>query len=277
MADAFAELMAAEAAVRSDMRKKLEATKKGATDPLQQLNRPAAKQTKPRSGVASSTEQQLRALGLGASPAVAMAPGLIVTPKPMPPQRTAAPEPTAVAPESELPAAALVEPRLAPSQPADAPADALTTILSARKEQLKKARGSALIGLRAPGDNRDSDDDDDDDDEGDGASANSKPAGAASATFARELNRLSDPSAKARQAALTALSSTRLSTDEMRDLVRPLLLRFADSAERCRELAVELLAKWANGAEPSELAVSSGPFERPSSPQPSRKGLLPCT
>jgi len=36
--------------------------------------------------------------------------------------------------------------------------------------------------------------------------------------------------------------------------VRPLLLRFADPTERCRELAIQLLAKWAGSAEPSELA-----------------------
>eukprot|EP00966_Prymnesium_polylepis_P320521 7376904-Prymnesium_polylepis.1 len=76
MASAFAELMAAEAEVRADMRKKLDASKP-ASNPLAAFNsaKPTMASAKPSSAkTAASTEQQLRALGLGASPALAMTP-----------------------------------------------------------------------------------------------------------------------------------------------------------------------------------------------------------
>ena len=226
--------------VRAEMRERT----RGRTGVLpMQLTAPAAA---PRAARApTDVEAELRKLGLG-SGAARLAPG---------PPPVAAPRPaaTTVAPASAAPV--VVADTMAAVTTA---ATRREVVLTARKAQVHVAKKQlGLRSLRAAG--GDSDDDDgggggDDDDSG----APSRPARAdggpaergGAATFGRALNQLADSEASVRAGALAQLGASAeggLSSDQWRELVRPLLLRFADPVEKCRDAAIGLFRRWRAG------------------------------
>lgn len=216
MADAlFASLMESEKDVRKVMAQRVKA-KEGAATTSPALVAAATQRVAPKKPVDMNTE--LRRLGLGPS---AAAPPAI------------APAPPAAAPRG--PAAAPTTSSAAAAKPAG-----LNGLLAARKAQVSRAVNTELIGLRTA----DYDSDDDDDDEPAGGGAAAAPVVAAGATLAREANSLADPNVGVRQRALTRLTELELSNDQLRPLLQPLLLRFSDASERCREVAVALFARW---------------------------------
>ena len=105
----------------------------------------------------------------------------------------------------------------------------LTSILAARKAQVSQARTQDLIGLRRAGD-VDSDDDDDDDDE----ALESKPQKPA-LDLGRAANQLASRETDVRKRTLASLLDAELSADQLKPLLRPLLLRHPPDPGQHRE------------------------------------------
>ena len=222
MADAaFASLMESEKDVRKVMALRVKAKEGAATNPVAA----ATQRVAPKKPVDMNAE--LRRLGLGPT--------------------TAAPPPTAPAAAAAAPRGPAAESTT--SSAAAAKPAGLSGLLAARKAQVSRAVNTELIGLRTA----DYDSDDDDDDEPAGGGAPAAPVVAAGATLAREANSLADPNVGVRQRALSRLTELELSNEQLRPLLQPLLLRFSDSSERCREVAVALFARWQARANPSEV------------------------
>ena len=230
MADAaFASLMECENDVRKEMALRVKA-REGAATTSPALVAAATQRVAPKKPV--DMDAELRRLGLGPTTAA-------------PPPTTPAAPPAAVrGPAPQGPAAASTT----TSGGAAAKPAGLSGLLAARKAQVSRAVNTELIGLRTA--DYDSDDDDDDEPAGGGAPAAPVVAGA---SLAREANSLADPNVGVRQRALTRLTELELSNEQLRPLLQPLLLRFSDSSERCREVAVALFARWQARANPSEV------------------------
>jgi len=234
--DLFASLQESERSVRKQMAERVQPKKDNAT--------PAAATAKVQPKKAVDVDAELRRLGLGpatASPApskaaAAAAAAAAVRPKPAP----------APAPVPALAATAAA----APTPPASSSSTALGGVLAARKAQVSRAKNTELLGLRTA--DWDSDDDDLD---GDAAPAQQQQPAAAPAggTLAREANSLADANVGVRQRALARLSELELTNEQLKPLLQPLLLRFSDASERCREAAVALFRRWQARAAPSEV------------------------
>lgn len=128
----------------------------------------------------------------------------------------------------------------------------LDSILAARKAQVSQARSQDLIGLRRNGEV----DSDDDDDEG-AENTSNKPQAARTAgkglDLGRAANQIAAREAGVRKRTLESLIEAELTVDQLKPLLRPLLLRFADESERCRDCAVQLFSRWQKGVDASEV------------------------
>ena len=213
--DAFAALLESENDVRKEMALRVQAKAGAAT------SHPAvvAERVAPKRPV--DVDAELRRLGLGPAKGV----------------------PAKAAPPRAAPMPALPSSKTEPA----AAASGLDGLLAARKAQVSRAVNSELLGLRTA-----DWDSDDDDDEPPGAPA-VPAAPSASGTLAREANALADANVGVRQRALTRLTELELSNEQLRPLLQPLLLRFSDASERCREAAVALFRRWQARAAPSEV------------------------
>jgi len=129
----------------------------------------------------------------------------------------------------------------------------LDSILAARKAQVTQARTQHLISLPRNGDDYDSDDDEEvDGDQHTGGTAH-RPAQAA-LDLGRAANQIASRETDVRKRTLAALAEAELNADQLKPLLRPLLLRFADEAEKCRDLAVALFSRWQRAVDASEVA-----------------------
>jgi hypothetical protein len=131
----------------------------------------------------------------------------------------------------------------------------LSAILAARKAQMSTSLHTELVGLRS-GQDVDSDDDDYDDDFA-GASASQPKAAlgqAAELLLGRAPNLLSSSSVEERKRTVAALEAAALSADQLKPLLRPLLLRFSDDSERVRDGAAGLFRRWQQTAETSDVS-----------------------
>ena len=231
MADAaFADLMASEADVRRVMNSRL---KEGRV-PSASLE---SKIAPPPSTV--DVDAELKRLGLGATTAIPGTTAAI-------PKAAAAPR-TAPAPPPPVPQQPLVT-------PAAKPDTTLSAVLASRKAQLRSAVHEDLLGLRGADDDSDDDDDCGDDEAADEDRVARTAAAAPPASLAREANLLADESAAVRKRAIASLQTMALTAEQLRPLVNPLLLRFADASEACRDGAVRLVAAWQAAASPAEVA-----------------------
>ena len=129
----------------------------------------------------------------------------------------------------------------------------LDTLLAARKAQMTTATSTHLVGLRG-GDDADSDDDDDD-------TTTSSTVAITNASSNNDLllsraeNLLRSPKVEERKKTLAQLEEANLTADQLKPLLRPLLLRFSDDAERCRDTAINLFRRWQSASgDPSEVS-----------------------
>ena len=227
--DAFASLMAAEETFKKDFK----ARSAGTSLSSQQTS------VKRLPSVKTVSDHELRRLGL---------PG---AEQQQHPARRAPPPPPAPPP---MPA-----PVLAPA-PAPAPAaavpDRLATVLAARKAQVSVAKHTELLGLRSAGE-VDSDDDDDgavcDAPGSSGAAAPGAASGKTEAS-ARDVNLLASDVVGDRQSALARLTAAALPPEALKPLLQPLLLRFADASEKCRDGAIALVTRWASASDAPDVS-----------------------
>ena len=129
----------------------------------------------------------------------------------------------------------------------------LDSILAARKAQVTQARTQHLISLPRNGDDYDSDDDEEVDGDQHTGSAAHRPVLAA-LDLGRAANQIASRETDVRKRTLAALAEAELNADQLKPLLRPLLLRFADEAEKCRDLAVALFSRWQRAVDASEVA-----------------------
>ena len=135
----------------------------------------------------------------------------------------------------------------------------LDAILAARKAQMQTSVATDLR-LRS-GQEQDSDDDDDD--------SNTQGTEGAVAVQSSELllgraeNMLRDPSAATRKKTITSLENAQLSADQLKPLLRALLLRFSDDSERCRDGAVGLFRRWQSQCKDASECSGALPFLMP--------------
>jgi len=250
MADAFAELMRGEKAVLAEMGARVRA-RASPDDLLRKLGlaggdrstmtaipstaMPRSEKPKPRLAVAD--DRSLDAIVASASSkTMAAAPAL---------------SPRAVAARPVEATSGVPKPA---ATPAPAARGGLESVLALRKTQVGKATVSGQLSSLRSG--KDSDDDDDEDDAEPAA-----PSGAAdalshgdAASFDRALNMLGDASVTTRHAALKQLCGLRLGGAQRKALLRPLLLRFADPAERCRDCATGLFESWVEAADGTDVS-----------------------
>ena len=133
----------------------------------------------------------------------------------------------------------------------DSSAAPMEEVLSARAKQLKMCNLSAQLRALRAGAAVDSDDEDADE------KLNHERVGSSGSSIVeRSANLLSDPNVGKRQAALAQLLACTLTPEQARALLQPLLLRFSDSSERCRECSVTLFTRWAAASDTAEVADS---------------------
>lgn len=247
---AFAELMAGEKAVRAEMSARLR-TRCASDDPLRKLGL-AGGDRAPKAAIAST------AVPINSAPRPTVAAERSLD------QLVAcalskAPAARGAVSSASRPLAAGTAVAGAPAEASAAPAErpaargGLETVLALRKTQVGKAAiAGQLSSLRS---GKDSDDDDDDEEEAVPAAGAHGGGGTGDATtFDRALNMLGDASITARHGALQQLLGLRLSRSQHKAVLRPILLRFADPAERCRDAAVCLFGSWVDTADAADVA-----------------------
>ena len=127
----------------------------------------------------------------------------------------------------------------------------LNDVLAQRKAQVSVARTNSLAGLRGLG-VVDSDDDDDDEDET--AAATAPAQGKGGVDLGRAPNLLASGTLEDRKRTLASLAAAELTPDQLKPLLRPLLLRFSDVSEACRDHAVALFGRWQRGSDASDVS-----------------------
>ena len=129
-------------------------------------------------------------------------------------------------------------------------ATALSDVLAARKAQVRTAQRTELLGLRNAGD---VDSDDDDDEEGNVTDTVDQLT-LHGVDLGRAANQLASHKLDERKRTLAALSAAELKPEQIQPLLRPLLLRFADESERCRDQAISLFRRWEHSVDASEVS-----------------------
>jgi len=137
----------------------------------------------------------------------------------------------------------------------------LDAILAARKQQVKVAVSTELLGLRRNGEVDSDDEDDDDDDVMHGASTAQKQS--VELLLGRAPNLLASSKVAERKQAIASLEEASLTADQLKPLLRPLLLRFSDDSERCRDGAVGLVSRWQKGCKSAGDVSGMLPFLMP--------------
>eukprot|EP00967_Tisochrysis_lutea_P015708 scaffold17701_cov31-Tisochrysis_lutea.AAC.4 len=128
----------------------------------------------------------------------------------------------------------------------------LDSVLALRKAQLGKA---AIAGqLRSLRSGKDSDDEEEEEDMPANTVVDLDDSQRNITTFDRALNMLGDNSVATRHCALKQLLTFKLNRSQHKALLRPLLLRFADPAERCRDSASQLFEKWVDAADAADVS-----------------------
>jgi hypothetical protein len=247
-AAAFAELLAGKRAVRAEMSARVD-TRSASGDSLRRLGLAGGDRAAIASIISTSStrkpkvaaERPLDQLVASASSKASAAPGAA----------SATSRPLAAG------AAVAVAPALARAASAEPPParGGLASVLALRRTQVGKAlTAGQLIGLSSGKDSDDDEEEEEAEEEREAGPAAGACGGGHTDTFDRAINMLGDAGIPARHGALKQLLSLRLSRSQRKAALRPILLRFADPAERCRDAAADVFAAWVDTADAAEVA-----------------------